>query len=274
MHRVALGGIELTVLDDGVFSFPAKPFFRNVPESEWHDEVGADAEGRIRVGHNCGLVDLGGELIVVDTGYGDDTHGGAAGHLLEELDRAGRKREDVTLVVNTHAHGDHVKRNTIVEDGRRRPTFPRARYHLGVADRQWFAGRRGLVHEFDEQIGSIEALGQLALVDGEHALTPEALIHPTPGHTPGHASLIVESQGQTAIFLGDLCHHPLHFSHPDWVSEFDTDPEVTPRTRAMLFELAVERDALLVCAHAAPPGLGRLERANGGFVWEPVEIGV
>lgn len=68
--------------------------------------------------------------------------------------------------------------------------------------------------------------------------------------------------------LGDVCHHPLHFSHPDWVSAFDTDPGITPRTRAWLFKLAVERDALLVCPHAPSPGAGRLRQSGGSYAWQ------
>lgn len=268
MYSVSLGRIELTVLDDGVWRFPAKPFFRDVPEREWRGDVGADEDGKIPVGHNCGLIDTREELIVVDTGYGEDTHGGATGHFLAELERAGRTRGDVTLVVNTHAHGDHIKGNTIARDGEREPTFPRARYHLGREDRRWFAGERGRVHELDAHIAPLVSAGMLTLVDGDHRIAPEALMHATPGHTPGHSSVIVESRGETAIFLGDVCHQPLHFSHPDWVSEFDSHPAVTPRTRLRLFELAIERDALVVCPHALPPGLGRVRRDGRGYRWE------
>jgi glyoxylase-like metal-dependent hydrolase (beta-lactamase superfamily II) len=80
--------------------------------------------------------------------------------------------------------------------------------------------------------------------------------------------VLIESQGKTAIYLGDLCHHPLHFSHPDWVSSFDTHPQRMPGTRARLFALAADRHALVVCPHAPSPGLGHVRRTAGGFAWQ------
>jgi glyoxylase-like metal-dependent hydrolase (beta-lactamase superfamily II) len=269
VEKLSLGQIELYVLDDGTWRFPAREFFHNVPEPVWRAEVETDAEGKIPVGHNFGLVRTAHELIVIDTGYGDDTHGGCTGHLIEEFDHTGYRREQVTSVVTTHAHGDHIKRNTVLQNGQRQPTFPDARYLLARADWDWFSGP-GHVPEFDEQVLTLDAMGLVSRVDGALRLTPEVSLLPTPGHTPGHTSVLIESQGRTAIFLGDLCHHPLHFSHPDWVSSFDTHPELTPQTRARVFALAAERDALLMCPHAPAPGIGRLKRIGRGFAWQPL----
>ena len=268
MHRVALGAVEIAVLDDGTLPFPARPFFSNVPEASWRNEVHADGDGRIPVGHNCALVTAGREVIVIDTGYGADTHGGRTGHLLDELGRAGCQPEDVTVVVNTHGHGDHIKGNTTVRDGRRVPAFPHARYVLGRADWDWFNGPRGRVHEFAEHVALLADLGRLTLISGEHRLAPGVRLLPTPGHTPGHTSVIIESRGRTAIFLGDLCHHPLHVRKPEWVSEFDTHPDTTPRTRAALFAFAAEREALVILPHAPPPGIGRIEGSARGYRWQ------
>jgi glyoxylase-like metal-dependent hydrolase (beta-lactamase superfamily II) len=267
LRKLAVGQIQLTVLDDGTWAFPARFFFDNVPEAVWRTQLDVDADGKIPVGHNYGLVDNGHDLIVIDTGYGDDTHGGRTGHLLEEFDRTGYRREQVAMVILTHGHGDHIKRNTLMQDGRRQPTFPHARYCLGHADWDWFGGA-GDVPEFDEQLATLDQQGLLALVEGEMTLSAGISLLPTPGHTPGHTSVLIESEGHSALFLGDVCHHPLHFSHPEWVSAFDTDPEITPRTRAWLFKLAVERDALLVCPHAPSPGLGRLQKIGDGYAWQ------
>ena len=267
LRKFPLGRIRLTLLDDGTWRFPARFFFANVPEAEWRAQVDADAEGKIPVGHNYALVETEHLLAVIDTGYGEDTHGGKTGHLLEEFDRTGHRRDEVGMVILTHGHGDHIKGNTVRQDGHRVPAFPRARYHLARADWEWFGGP-GHVPEFDEQLASLDRLGRLALEDGAARLSPEISLLPTPGHTPGHTSVVIESEGCTAFFLGDVCHHPLHFSHPDWVSAFDTDPEITPRTRAWLFKLAVERDALLVCPHAPSPGAGRLRQSGGSYAWQ------
>lgn len=271
LRKQSVGRIQLVVLDDGTWRFPAHYFFHDVPEAQWRAQLEVDAAGKIPVGHNHGLLDTGREVLVVDTGYGADTHGGCTGHLLEELARAGYRRDQVDTVVLTHGHGDHIKGNTVIDKGQRRPSFPRARYLLGRADWEWFSGP-GHVPEFDEQIAVLDKLGMLVLVEGEDEmrLTPEIALLPTPGHTPGHLSVLVESEGSSALLLGDVCHHPLHFSHPDWISAFDTHPAITPRTRAGLFRLAVERDALLLCPHAASPGLGRLRKIDTAYVWQAV----
>lgn len=270
LRKLFVGQFQLIVLDDGTWRFPAYFFFHNVPEAVWRAQIDVDAEGKIPVGHNYGLVDTGHALIVIDTGYGDDTHGGCTGHLLEEFDRSGYRREQVNTVILTHGHGDHIKRNTLLRNGQRKPTFPNARYYLARSDWDWFSGP-GHVPEFDEQLAILDKLHMLCLMEGETQLYPGISLLPTPGHTPGHTTVVIESDGQTALFLGDICHHPLHFSHPDWVSAFDTHPHITPQTRAWLFKLAVERDALLVCPHARSPGLGRLRKTGDGYAWQPTD---
>lgn len=267
MHEAFIGKVRLTVLDDGTFRFPARYFFSNVPEEVWRSELATDDEGKIPVGHNYALLKSGEDLIVVDTGYGDDTHDGRTGHLLEEFDRTGYRREQVSMVVNTHAHGDHISRNTCMEGEGSTPSFGNARYFLGRADWDYFDGLQGEVHHFDRQLRSLAERGVLTLVDGALQLTPEVSLLPTPGHTPGHMSVVIQSCGQMAIYLGDVCHHPLHFSHPEWVSSFDTHPELTPDTRARIFGMALAHRALLVCPHAAAPGIGRLRQTDGGVTW-------
>lgn len=268
VHTLRIGCFDVSVLDDGTWRFPAHHFFANVPEAIWRAEVEVDDQGKIPVGHNHGLVRSPHSLVVIDTGYGDDTHGGCTGHLLAEFESSGHQRDDVTHVITTHAHGDHVKRHTVVREGRREPIFPRARYLVHRADWQWFSGA-GHVPEFDEQIAPLARWGLLVLIDGACEPVPGIQLLPTPGHTPGHCSLLVESEGACVLFVGDVCHHPLHFKHLDWVSSFDTDPAIAPRTRAWLFELALARDALVVCPHAPSPGLGHVRRRAGGYAWEP-----
>jgi glyoxylase-like metal-dependent hydrolase (beta-lactamase superfamily II) len=271
MHKQQLGPrAVLVVLDDGTWRFPAHRFFANVPEDDWRPLVRPDPDGKIPVGHNHGLLQVGDELIVVDTGYGDDTHGGCTGHLLEDFERTGWRREQVTKVVTTHGHGDHIKRHTLSGGGRREPTFPQARYYLSRQDWEWFGGP-GHVPEFDDQLRSLHEWGRLTLFEAPCRLTTDVQLLPSPGHTPGHTSVLVGSNGHWALLLGDLCHHPLHFSHPDWVSSFDTHPSETPKSRETLFKLAIARDALLLCPHAPSPGLGRLRRRDGGWAWQPVE---
>lgn len=263
MYRFTLGRALVAVLDDGSFPFPARMFFANVAEAEWRRLLATDAQGKIAVGHNYPLIDSCGTRILVDTGYGDDTHDGRTGRLLDELARAGYARGAVDIVINTHAHGDHTGRNMLGGA----PAFPHARYYLPRADWDRFSGPEGDVHHFARDIAALARHGVLSLVDGPLALTPEVSLLPTPGHTPGHLSVLVASAGQRLVCMGDVCHHELHFSHPDWFSCFDTDPQRTPATRAWLFAFAVANHALLLCPHLRHPGLGRLVRHGATYAW-------
>jgi glyoxylase-like metal-dependent hydrolase (beta-lactamase superfamily II) len=237
MHILDLGAFRLISLDDGSFPVLAGACFANVPDTAWRRALAPDADGRIEVGHNCGLIDTGSERVLVDTGYGDDTHGGRTGHLLAELARAGIGPDDVTMVVNTHAHGDHAGRNTIHGV----PAFPRARYFLARADRDHFGACADDVHHVARNIGIPAAHGMLTLFEGPYELAPGVGLLPTPGHTPGHTSVLASLHGRTALCLGDVCHHPLHVAHPDWVSTFDVDPARNVETRRWLFALAYAR---------------------------------
>jgi glyoxylase-like metal-dependent hydrolase (beta-lactamase superfamily II) len=265
MYTLDLGAFRLTSLDDGSLPVVSGVYFANVPETVWRRELATDADGRIEVGHNCGLIETGDARVLVDTGYGDDTHGGRTGHLLAELERAGIGPDDVTAVVNTHAHGDHAGRNTIHGI----PAFPRARYFVAGADWDHFRACTDDVHHVARNFGIPAAHGLLTLFDGPLEVAPGIHLLPTPGHTPGHTSVLVSLQGHTALCLGDVCHHPLHVAHPDWVSMVDVDPARNVETRRWLFALAYAREAVVLCPHAPAPGVGRFMRQGTGFVWAP-----
>src|SRR5205807_8207344 len=88
-------------------------------------------------------------------------------------------------------------------------------------------------------------LGLVELMHGEHHITRELTALPTPGHTPGHVSILITSQGERALVLGDVAHSPVQVREPDWVSRADMDPELTRQTRRALVE-RLEREAILV----------------------------
>jgi glyoxylase-like metal-dependent hydrolase (beta-lactamase superfamily II) len=113
----------------------------------------------------------------------------------------------------------------------------------------------------------LEQLGLVELMHGEHSITPELTAVPTPGHTPGHVSILVTSRGERALVLGDAAHTPVQFEEPDWVSRADMDPELTRQTRRALVE-RLEREKILVAAgHFEAPGFGRVVRLEGKRYW-------
>ena len=91
---------------------------------------------------------------------------------------------------------------------------------------------------------------------------------PTPGHTPGHMSILLTSQGERALILGDAAHNPAQLQETDWVSRADMDPAVTRQTRRALVE-RLEREQIVVAAgHFPAPGFGKVLRLQGRRYWQ------
>lgn len=222
--------------------------------------------------HAFGIA-AGDRKIIVDTCIGNDRH--IPGR--EELDRhtpflsdladAGFAREDVDTVICTHLHFDHVGWNTMLVDGRWVPTFPNARYLLCRAEwEHWEATSLGeggapqYVATIDDAVRPVIDAGLTDLVPADHRVTDEIRLEATPGHTPGHVAVHVESEGRHAFITGDLAHHPVQFAEPDWFAEPDTDREQSSSTRRRLLAEHGDTDVLVIGTHFAPPCSGRLVR--------------
>jgi len=114
----------------------------------------------------------------------------------------------------------------------------------------------------------LEELGLVELMQGEHSITRELTAVPTPGHTPGHVSILITSGGERALVLGDAAHSPVQIHEPDWVSRADMDPELTRQTRRALLD-RLEREEIIVAAgHFQAPGFGRIVRLQGRRYWQ------
>src|SRR2546426_7783013 len=111
-------------------------------------------------------------------------------------------------------------------------------------------------------------LGLIEFMQGEQSLTRELTAVPTPGHTPGHMSILITSKGERALVLGDAAHSPVQVLEPDWVSRADMDPDLTRQTRKALLD-RLEREKILVAAgHFEAPGFGRIIRLQGRRYWQ------
>ncbi len=227
----------------------------------------ATADGDIVFAFTVTLVRLGGAAILVDAGIGEPTGrlnratwtpGLAAG-----LASLGLGIADVTHVVLTHAHWDHVDGALVERDARRVPRFPNARYLIGRADLD--VGRAG-THPHNlctPDLEALEAAGVLDLVDGDHAVVPGATMLDAPGETPGHHCLLVESDGESFIHLGDLYHHPAELAQR-W-TQVGTDAEQVFASRARILREALRRGATVVATHTPPPSWSRVVETPDGL---------
>ena len=272
---IRIGNVEIMQLSDGMLEFDLCNFFPTIPGEDWRGhESHLTPEHKVRFNLGSYLIRSNGRNILVDTGLGPrpaDTPDVPWGELLRDFEAKNVRVDDIDMVVMTHVHRDHVGWNLKKEGGRYVPTFPKARYWMSRKD--WDA-----CHQPDVQptrfpnaptcVWPLAELGLVELMQGEHSITRELTAVPTPGHTPGHVSILVTSQGERALVLGDAAHSPVQLEETDWVSRADMDPELTRQTRRGLVE-RLERERILVAAgHFPAPGFGRIVRLNGRRYWQ------
>ncbi|MCA9821267.1 MAG: MBL fold metallo-hydrolase, partial [Dehalococcoidia bacterium] len=282
VRRYRVGEFEIAVVSDGEIRMDGGAVFGLIPRVMWEREVGVeniDAEHRVSQQLNCMVVRRGDDVVMVETGMGDK-HGprvrekifpGDYGYLLQSLAEAGVRPEEVTAVANTHLHADHCGWNTVVRDGKVVPTFPNARYYIqaGEYDVACHPNDRTKGTYFAENFVPLDEAGQLELIEGEYDIIPGLRFLPTPGHTADHASIVLSSGGETAIYTGDLVHHRVQVERPAWISAFDIMPLVSLETKKALAERAIREQALLICVHNTFPGVGRLREEGGRRTFVP-----
>ena len=237
-------------------------------------------EGHLRLSIHALLVEAPGLRLVVDTCIGNDKprslNGGQAlaTEFLTRLGEAGWTRDGVDTVVCTHLHVDHVGWNTMLVDGKWVPTFPKARYLIGRTEHaHWSAeGDPEQQQILADSVQPIFDAGLVDLVEMDHRLSDEVRLIPTPGHTPGHVSVMIESKGQVAMITGDAVHHPSQLAHPDWSPPFDSDPVASAVMRRSMFEGVADGDVLVIGTHFAAPTAGHIKRDGDAFRFDGIGL--
>ncbi|HEX5829419.1 MAG TPA: MBL fold metallo-hydrolase, partial [Gemmatimonadaceae bacterium] len=210
VHELQAGGQKL---DGGAM-------FGVVPKPLWERRIPADERNRIQLGMRCLLVEHELGPVLIDSGagnkedpkfyeiYGIENAGSGTRTALEAaLAVAGFRPEDVAMVINTHLHFDHAGGNTWRDAaGQVRPTFPNARYVVQAGERRYAerANERTRASYFPHNWEPVREAGLLDEVEGERALADGITLLPTPGHTPHHQSILLESGGESLLFIGDL----------------------------------------------------------------------
>lgn len=218
----------------------------------------------------CLVVIVAARIVLVDTCIGNDKprpHLPAWDRLqtgfLQDLEGLGIGVEDVTDVLCTHLHADHVGWNTRWQDGRWRPTFPKARHYFDRAEYDALisrldAGPNLETMAYEDSVRPIFQAGQAVLVDESADLGDGISLLPTPGHTPGHVSIAIQAGDTRLLITGDAIHHPLQLAWPDWSTTIDHNPGQAAQSRWALLSAAALPGAVLVGTHFAHPALGRV----------------
>jgi glyoxylase-like metal-dependent hydrolase (beta-lactamase superfamily II) len=220
-----------------------------------------DAPEEWRLPVNAVLIRGAGTTVLVDTGLGPEPRGfmpGAGARLLAELARVGSSPAEVDLVVHTHLHVDHVG-----WDG----SFPNTRYVVPTDDWSFFMTEESLQQRphLGDRVEPLSDAGLVVLVEGELEVASGIRLVPTPGHTPGHASVFLESQGSELVVLGDVVVHELQLADPDLAYLSDHDPGLAASTRKRVLARLADAATDAIVSHFHGPG--RFSRADGGFRW-------
>jgi glyoxylase-like metal-dependent hydrolase (beta-lactamase superfamily II) len=249
----------------------------------------ADPEGTLKMSIHAFIIESEGRRIIVDTCVGNDK---PRNHpdwnmtsipFLERLAQAGFAPDTIDTVLCTHMHIDHVGWNTLWDGAAWVPTFTNARYLFGRIEwEHWSAPDHGQgdvpaeIGPFIETdsiiVDSVQPIidaGLHALVESDHRITGEVMLISTPGHTPGHVSVRIESRGHTAIITGDMAHHPIQFADPSLCSNFDDDRARGATTRHAFVKAHADTDVLVLGTHFTAPTGGHIVSAADGWRFIP-----
>ena len=267
-----VGSIRIHGIEAGVQQLDGGAMFGVVPKPLWERRIPADTRNRIPLALRCLLVEAPNALVLIDTGIGSkesekfhDIYGvsnaGDPSRLEDGIRHAGFDPADVDIVLSTHLHFDHAGGNTVREpDGRIRPAFPQARHVVQKGEVVFAASNNERIQASyrPENFDPISEAGLWDLVEGVAEVTAGIRVVPTPGHTPFHQSVMVESDGEAACFLADVCPTTAHLPLP-WIMGYDLEPLVTLESKRSLWQRALEGDWLLVFQHDPRVPWGRLD---------------
>lgn len=274
--RFTLGEARITIVSDGWFAQPLSALGINADEEERRAFLMSHylSAGEL-VGHtNHVYIETGEASVLVDVGSGNrfmDT----AGRLMTNMEAAGIDPLATSHVVLTHAHPDHIWG---IRDDFDEAIIPDAEYVMGEAEHAYWT-QDGLAEQVAPEaqqfvvgaVNSINAEGVAWTLGGDrHEVTPGVRLFSSPGHTPGHMSVMVESGGQQLLVLGDAITHAYgHFAHPGWYGSMDSLPEETVATRRRILDMAATDRIPVVGYHFPFPGVGHVMRDGEAYAFVP-----
>jgi glyoxylase-like metal-dependent hydrolase (beta-lactamase superfamily II) len=281
--RRKIGDLTVHAIQAGGQRLDGGAMFGVVPKPLWEKRIPADERNRIQLGMRCLLIEHPSGLVLIDTGagnkespkfkdiYGIENEGAEGATMLEDgLKQIGVAPSDIAVVINTHLHFDHAGGNTrATPEGRIEITFPNATYIVrrGEYDYALHPNERTAASYFDRNYHPLEAAGKLELITREKQIVKGIRAIPTPGHTPFHQSILIESAGERAFYLGDLVPTHAHLPLP-WIMGYDVEPLVTLETKRRILKQAVDEKWLLIFEHDAEVPWGRIE--NDGKTYKLV----
>lgn len=273
-----LGDFELTALSDGTYVGDGGAFFGVVPKVLWQRKVQADELNRIKVSCNSILVRTGKQIVLIETGIGNKLAEKTKGFFLPELklmdslQAAGARPEQIDVVINSHLHFDHCGWNTVYKDGVAVPNFPNARYYAPKGE--WEHGslqlERDRVSYISDNYDPLIRTGQMTLLGGEpREIVPGISVEAWPGHTRNMWAVFVRSGGKTACYISDLIPTTWHLE-PTWVMAYDLYPLEAIENRKKYYARAIPEQWLTMFTHDPAVPWATLTRQDGKISFQRV----
>jgi len=274
--RFTLGEAKITVVSDGYLGLSVDGLGVNADPAEVQAFLAKHfLSTETNYSHTNHIhIEIGDTRVLVDVGSGNrflDT----AGRVWANMEAAGLDPAAITHVVITHAHPDHIWG---IRDDFDEAILPDAKYFIGETEKNFWM-QDGLASQVSADMqqfvvgaqNSIEVDGaEWELMQDGTEIVPGVRVIDTPGHTPGHMSVVVESGGQQLIALGDaMTHAYTNFAHPGWYNEFDMDGDQAVKTRMRLLDM-VAADRMAVLGYHFPfPGVGHVMREGDTYSFVP-----
>ncbi len=269
-----IGDVKVVRVEEHVLPVPSEELIPGMDElidthSQWLKPWAVSEANEILLSIHSFLVISEGTQIVVDTciGVSSQMPVPPAEDFPERLSEAlGTPLENIDVVLCTHLHMDHVGWNMREINGANVPTFPNARYLFSRSEIEQ-SGPDSENYDPTVMEPSVQPLIDLGLADfveSDHEITSEVRLVPTPGHTPGHVSVLIASEGEEALITGDMTHSPIQFAEPSLCSSFDWDTDMSTATRKAVIERFVDTETIFLGTHFAPPTSGLLRTSETG----------
>lgn len=273
--RFKLGEFEITTINDG-----------RRPGDGPHPTFGANQdadtvkallrenhlpEDKFVNGFTPTLVNTGSDLVLFDTGLGAGAREGGLGQLRQRLGVAGHTPEEVSVVVLTHMHPDHI--GGLMEDGK--PAFPNARYVTGEAEYDFWAAEERMSGPTERVAKMVDAmvkpLAERTSFIGDGGSVVSGITGMAAfGHTPGHMIYNIESAGRRLVLTADTANHfVVSLQRPDWEVAFDGDKAGAAATRKKVFDMIAADRVPFIGYHMPFPAAGFVEKMDVGYRWVP-----
>ncbi len=282
--RFDLGQCVVTVLSGGRFKLDGGAMFGLIPKPLWARVYPVDDQNRIQLACNCLLVERPGtdRRVLIETGHGPKY--GEKEQKIFEIDptnwlrpnllAAGIDPASITDVVVSHLHFDHAGGLTYYEDGRLLPTFPNARVHVHQPEFEDARANFGImtVTYREENLKPLDASQAWNVITGASEIAPGVRTRPTPGHTRGHHSIVIEGTDRSLVFGGDLMPTRHHVGAP-YNMAYDLFPLENRASKQKLLDWLATHNGLLAIDHEVETPVVALRRTGEWFELTPVAPG-